>query len=160
MGGGGGGSSRGLGDTSDLENQAKNILMESQSGRKNVFISFSSKDLNEVNLLRGQAKNEKSEIEFSDRSVREPFDSDRAEYLRQKITERINQASTTVVYLSDNTSGSDWVEWEVNKSIELGKRVIAVHPGDTPPTNIPSFVSKNKINVVSWSNLAAEIEKE
>src|SRR3954465_6587750 len=100
MGGGGGDSSQSLGDTRDLENRAKEILKQADSGRKNVFISFAFEDVDEVNLLRGQAKNEHSEIDFNDRSVRGPYDSDRADYIRQKLRERINQCSTTVVYLS------------------------------------------------------------
>jgi hypothetical protein len=55
-------------------------------------------DVDNVNLLRGQAKNENSPIEFVDRSVREPYDGNRAEYIKQKISERIRQSSMTVVF--------------------------------------------------------------
>jgi hypothetical protein len=157
MGGGGGDSSRSLGDTRDLENRAKEILKQADSGRKNVFISFAFEDVDEVNLLRGQAKNENSEIDFNDRSVREPYDSDRADYIRQKLRERINQCSTMVVYLSDDTAQSPWVKWEVEKSIELGKKVIAVHAGDTAPGNIPDFIRANKVEVVPWSRLSSKL---
>jgi hypothetical protein len=155
--GGGGGSSGSLGDMTWLEQKAKDILQDSQKTRKNVFISFAFEDLNEVNLLRGQAKNENSQIEFNDRSVHEPYDSDRAEYIRQRLRERINQSSTTIVYLSENTSASKWVDWEVRKSVELGKRVIAVHAGGIPPRNVPAAVTEHGIAVVSWSQLAAEL---
>jgi hypothetical protein len=157
MGGGGGDSSRSLGDTRDLENRAKEILKQADSGRKNVFISFAFEDVDEVNLLRGQAKNENSEIDFNDRSVCEPYDSDRADYIRQKLRERINQCSTTVVYLSNDTAQSPWVKWEVEKSIELGKKVIAVHAGDTAPGSIPDFIRANKIPVVPWSRLSSKL---
>lgn len=157
MGGGGGDRSRSLGDTRDLENRAKEILRQGDSGRKNVFISFAFEDIDDVNLLRGQAKNENSDIDFNDRSVREPYDSDRADYIRQKLRERINQCSTTVVYLSDDTAQSRWVRWEVEKSIELGKKVIAAHAGDTAPANIPDFIRTNKIKVVPWSRLSSEL---
>jgi len=59
-----------------------------------VFLSFAHEDINEVNLLRGQAKDEGSAIEFNDWSVREPFDSRRADYIKQKIGERIAQFIT------------------------------------------------------------------
>jgi hypothetical protein len=159
MGGGGGGSSSSLGDTSHLEDRAKEILQSGDTGRKNVFISFAHEDLNEVTLLRGQAKNENSEIEFNDFSVKEPYQSERAEYIRQKIRERINQSSITVVYLSAGTAKSDWVKWEIEKSIELGKQVIATHSGDKPAAPIPEFITDNKIRVVPWSGLGAEMKK-
>lgn len=155
MGGsGGGGSSRGLGDIRSLEQKARQAL---QPGKKNVFISFSHKDLDEVNLLRAHAKNENSDIEFNDRSVYEPYDSERAEYIRSRLGDRINQASTTVVYISNNTADSKWVTWEVEKSVELGKRVIAIHAGDISPAKIPSWVAKHGVNVVPWKRLADEL---
>lgn len=161
MGGGGGSSSsRSLGDTRQLEDRAKEILKQGDSARKNVFISFAYEDIGDVNLLRGQAKNETSDIEFSDLSVKEPFNSERGEYIRQKIRERINQSSTTVVYLSKDTAQSEWVKWEVEKSKELGRRVIATHSGATPPGPLPGFIKENKIKVVPWSNLAAELQKK
>ena len=157
MGGSGGGGGRSLGDTHDLEERAREILRQGQSGRKNVFISFAFEDLDEVNLLRGQAKSEKSDIEFNDLSVREAFDSERAEYIRQKIRERINRCFAVIVYLSAATAASRWVRWEVEKGLELGKRVIAVHSGDTPPENLPAFISDQGIKVVRWSDLADEL---
>ena len=157
MGGSGGGGGRSLGDTRDLEERAREILRQGQSGRKNVFISFAFEDLDEVNLLRGQAKSEKSDIEFNDLSVREAFDSERAEYIRQKIRERINRCFAVIVYLSAATAASRWVRWEVEKGLELGKRVIAVHSGDTPPENLPAFIRDQGIKVVRWSDLADEL---
>jgi len=154
--GGGGGGRRSLGDIRALEQRAKAAL---QGGKRNVFISFAMEDLDEVNLLRAHAKNEKSDIEFNDYSVREPYDSDRATYIRQKITERIERASVTVVYLSESTPQSQWVKWEVEKSISLGKRVIAMHASEKPPSKLPAWVSENKISVVSWKNLADELGK-
>src|SRR4051794_4775935 len=120
MGGGGGGGWSSLGDIRGLEQKAKAAL---QGGRRNVFISFAAEDLDEVNLLRAQAKNENSNIEFNDHSVREPYDSERAQYIKQRISERIHRSSVTVVYLSENTAQSRWVAWEVEKSLEIGKAV-------------------------------------
>lgn len=158
MGGGGGGGGSGwnrLGDIRSLEEQAKTALQE---GKRNVFISFATEDMDEVNLLRAQSKNENSDIEFNDHSVREPYDSDRAEYIKRKIAERIARSSVTVVYLSKDTADSRWVSWEVRKSLELGKRVIAVHPGDRFAGVAPRWVGENRIKVVPWKNLAKELE--
>lgn len=154
--GGGGGGRRSLGDIRALEQRAKAAL---QGGKRNVFISFAMEDLDEVNLLRAHAMNEKSDIEFNDYSVREPYDSERAEYIRQKITERIERASVTVVYLSESTPQSEWVKWEVEKSLNLGKRVIAMYASDKPPSQLPAWVSEKKIGVVPWKNLADELSK-
>lgn len=155
MGGGGGGGRTTLGDIESLVNKAREEIKRTDaSSRKNVFLSFAYEDINEVNLLRGQAKSEKSDIEFNDWSVREPFDSARADYIRQKIGERISQSSVTVVYLSKDTAKSEWVNWEIEESIRREKFVIAVHKGDNPPQVFPAAVSQHKIKVVPWSSLA------
>jgi hypothetical protein len=153
--GGGGGGSRSIGDIQSLVDKAKQELREDeQSGRRNVFISFSYEDIDEVNLLRGQSKNDKSPIEFNDWSVSEPIDSERAQYIKQKISERINQSSVTVVYLSPNATNSQWVKWEVEESMKRGKQVIGVHKGDTPPKSLPAPFKENGLKVVPWSQLA------
>lgn len=154
-----GGSSSGgwsrLGDVRSLEEKAKAAL---QGGKRNVFISFATEDMDEVNLLRAHAKNEKSDIEFNDHSVKEAYDSERAEYIKFKITERINRASVTVVYISENTAQSKWVSWEVSKSLELGKKVIAVHKGDSFKGVMPDWARENGIKTVAWSNLKDELK--
>lgn len=158
--GGGGGRSSGLGDIGPLIDKAREELQRArEAGRANVFLSFASEDLDEVNLLRGQAKSEKSDIEFNDWSVREPFNSSRAAYIKQKIGERIAQSSLTVVYLSNASARSDWVKWEIEESLNRGKRVIGVHKGDSPPNMLPKIIKANKIKVVPWSKLADEINR-
>lgn len=154
----GGGSSSGrssLGNIDDLERRAREEL--EKGARRNTFLSFDYDDIEEVNLLRAHAKNEKSEIEFIDRSVKDPINSERADYIKTKIIERIKQCSQTVVYITDKTHSSVWVKWEVEKSLELGKGVIAVHKGDKPPSQIPSFIKDNKIKLVPWKKLSAHI---
>ena len=155
MGGSGGGGWNRLGDVRSLEEKARAALT---GGKRNVFISFATEDLNEVNLLRAQAKNDNSDIEFNDHSVRAPFDSERAEYIRRKISERIERTSITVVYLSGSTAQSRWVKWEVQKSLELGKKVVAVHAGDSFSERRPGWVKENGIKVVPWSQLASELK--
>jgi len=161
--GGGGGGGRGLtpDELKSLEQRAKKSLKDG-GGKYNVFISFSSDDLDEVNLLRGQAKNENSDIEFNDRSLRKPFDSKRADYIKRGIRERIRQCSVTVVYVSDKTADSKWVNWEIEQSIAMGKGVVAMHKGDKAPARLPKAITENKVPVVPWNQkeLAKAIKKQ
>lgn len=160
MGGGGGGGRTTLGNVNSLIEKAKEEIRQAEAAqRKNVFLSFAYEDLSEVNLLRGQARNENSDIEFNDWSVREPYNSSRADYIKQRIGERISQSSVTVVYVSTETAKSDWVNWEVQESLRRGKAVVAVHKGDIAPKDLPKSVTENNIKVVSWSQLAATLEK-
>lgn len=153
--GGGGGGARSIGDVQALIERAKRELRGGEGEvRRNVFISFDYEDVAEVNLLRAHAKNEKSPIEFNDWSVSEPIDSERAQYIKQKISERINQSSVTVVYLSDKTADSRWVAWEIEESLRLGKHVIGVYKGDEVPSSLPRPFLQGGLKTVGWSQLA------
>lgn len=163
--GGGGGGGRGLtpDELRDLERRAKRTMKETGvTGKCNVFISFDSDDLNDVNLLRGQAKNQNSDIEFNDWSLKEPFDSKSSDYIKRGIRERIRQCSVTVAYVTDKTANSKWVDWEIRESIAMGKGVVAMHKGDTPPVRLPKAVTDNNVPVVPWNQkeLAKAIKKE
>ncbi|NRA54883.1 MAG: TIR domain-containing protein [Gammaproteobacteria bacterium] len=151
--GGGGGFGFSPTDKSQLEQKAKEKIEQAGNMKtRNVFISFSHEDMNEVNLLRGQSKNDNSDLEFSDYSVKKAFDSEDSDYIKRKIREKIKNTSVTMVYLSDKSIKSKWVKWEVEQSIKMGKGVIAVHKGNTPPANTPSYISDNVSSTVQWNH--------
>jgi transposase len=162
MGGSGGLSMREL---EALEKMAKERIQKAQQAsqpeKRSVFISFASEDLNAVNALRAQTKKKDSELEFIDRSLKDPFDSKNVDYIKRGIRERIRQASVTIVYLTESTAGSQWVEWEIEESLRQNKGIRAVYSGAKPPSTIPSVVKKHKIKVIPWEHeiLMREIEK-
>ena len=152
MGGSGGGSSISPSTLAELESKAKAILREGDVPRKNIFISFAHEDLNDVNLLRGQARNASSELDFNDWSLRQPFNSERAEYIRAGIRERIRQSSATLVYVSEVTHRSEWVDWEIRETLRLGKKVFAMYKGDIAPTTIPAALKESNIRPIPWTH--------
>jgi hypothetical protein len=117
---------------------------------RNVFISFTNEDKPQVELLRRQAQKEDSALNFNDWSLRAPFDSERADYIRKGVLERIRQSSVTLVYVSDQTAKSEWVNWEVEESVKLGKKVVGVHAGDLP-RKLPLAIKKHGIRVIAWT---------
>lgn len=154
MGGGSGGRLREA-EIRRLEERAKEKLTEARADTsRHVFISFDHEDLDEVNLLRGQAKNDNVDLQFDDHSVKEPFDSVNADYIKRQIRDKIDRCSVTVVYLSEKTASSKWVNWEIEESIKRGKGVIGVYKGDSTPTNVPPAFRKNACKSVKWEHAA------
>ncbi|MDK9720427.1 MAG: TIR domain-containing protein [Rhodospirillales bacterium] len=153
----GGGSGGGLlsSDIKSLEDKVKQRLAEAKGDvSRHVFISFDHEDLDEVNLLRGQAKNDKLDLQFDDHSVKEPYDSNNADYIKRNIREKIDHCSVTLVYLTDKTASSKWVNWEIEESLKRGKGVIGVYSGDTPPTKTPPAFQQNRCKAVKWEHAA------
>ena len=92
-----------------------------------TFLSFVEEDLEIVNLFRGQAKNKSSDLEFADYSVREPYNSSNANYIKQQIATKISASSLTMCLYGPSTYTSSWVDWELNKSLELSKPIMGVY---------------------------------
>lgn len=90
---------------------------------RNVFLSFAMEDRDLVNLFRGQAKSSRSDIVFRDYSVKEPFE--RA--WKTNAGRLIGMCSATICLVGPSTWRSDAVDWEIRKSAELGKRLLAVN---------------------------------
>lgn len=152
MGGGSGGGLFGS-DIQSLEETVKKRLAEAKAdSSRHVFISFDHEDLNEVNLLRGQSKNDKTDLQFDDHSVKEPYDSENADYIKRKIREKIDRCSVSAVYLSEKSATSKWVNWEIEESLKRGKGVIGVYKGDAPPANKPPAFEKNGCKAVKWEH--------
>lgn len=117
--------------------------------KKNIFLSFAMEDEKLVNMFRGQAKNENSELEFYDYSVKEPFDEKRKTQCREKI----NQTSMTILLLWKETSKSKAVAREIETSYELWKKVFAVRIDKEAKTRF-KIMNDNKAKLVEWNHQA------
>jgi|SRR5882724_12211738 len=118
---------------------------------KRIFLSFVVEDQALVTLFRGQAKNKSNDLEFSDYSVQEPYDSNNAAYIRSKIRERIGAASVTICLIGETTYKSKWVDWELRASDEEKNRVFGVrlHSSSTKdPT--PKVLTDLNVPVLNW----------
>jgi hypothetical protein len=91
-----------------------------------AFLSFVEEDLNLVNLFRGQAKKQDGTLDFHDYSIKIPFDSNNAEYIGRGITEQLKLSTICVCLYGPTTHQSSWVNWELNKAVQIGKPLMGV----------------------------------
>lgn len=118
---------------------------------RHVFLSFVEEDLDTVNLFRGQAKNKNSSLIFDDYSVKVPYNSQDAAYIRSRITEKIRSASVTICLVGSRTSASQWVKWEIEKSYELGNKVFGVRLNSGALYATPSVLTVRNAPVLPWN---------
>jgi hypothetical protein len=118
---------------------------------KHAFLSFVQEDLETVKMFRGQARNKNSALSFDDYSVKVPYNSTDAAYIRLQISQKIRAASVTICLIGPTTSTSNWVDWEIRKSAELGNRIIGVklYSGRACPT--PKSVVDLQAPVLNWN---------
>lgn len=150
MGGGGGAYTPHPPDLRKLEQIAERELREAREPRRRVFLSFREADLDRVNLFRGQARQEDSELDFIDFSLQVPFRSENAQYVQRGIRARIQACSVTVVLVGETTYQSEWVDWEIRESVRLGKGVVAVGLRDDPSIPTPPALMDHGIEVIPW----------
>jgi hypothetical protein len=119
---------------------------------RHAFLSFVVEDLDLVNLFRGQARNQRSDLSFDDYSVREPFNSVNADYIRAQIRPRIRAASLLVCLVGTGTAGSRWVDWEIRYAGEQGKRLLGVrlHSGRRNERT-PRALTDLRATVLDWN---------
>ncbi|AHF97550.1 molecular chaperone Tir [Desulfurella acetivorans A63] len=117
--------------------------------KKRVFLSFASEDLDHVRGLRLLKDNPNFDLEFYDESIKEPIDSRNADYIKRVIGEQISRASVTVCLISETTHQSKWVDWELEKSDEEGKTIIAMAIKGVERAILPKLIKEK--NLIFWS---------
>jgi hypothetical protein len=66
---------------------------------------------------------------------------------------RLGATSTiTLVFVSEHTSASEWVDWEIRESHRLGKGVIAMYQGESPPAVLPRALGELGVNPIQWTH--------
>jgi hypothetical protein len=85
-----------------------------------AFLSFVEEDFERVNLFRGQARLKRSDLDFHDYSIKEPFDIYNAQYIQRGIAEQIKFATLTMCLYGPTTYTREWVDWELQKTLEFG----------------------------------------
>lgn len=80
------------------------------------------------NLLVAWSKNDNGhfDIKFDDTSIGVSINSNNADYIKRKISEKIKDSKKVLVLIGKDTHKSDWVKWEVDKAVELEKKLVAV----------------------------------
>lgn len=111
----------------------------------NVFLSFAMEDKTLVDLFRGQARNERLPLEFRDYSIKEPF----GKAWKTRCEEQIRLCSLTICLVGYKTYQSEAVNWEIRKSIELRKGIMAIYLVDGSPT-LPEALQENFVRPVRW----------
>ena len=95
--------------------------------KKAIFISYDyDNDKHWKNLLVAWDKNGEFDFTFYDASVDVSVDSTDAAAIKRVISARINSAKRFLCIVGEHTHKSGWVKWEIEKAVELKRKLIAV----------------------------------
>ncbi len=118
--------------------------------KKRVFLSFDEEDKAQVQGLRLLAANPNYDLEFYDESVRVPINSRDADYIKQRIREKLNRTSITVCLISEKTHTSLWVDWELEESDKKNNLIIAMALKGVERAALPNLIKEKGLTFYSW----------
>jgi hypothetical protein len=120
-----------------------------------IFTSFAIEDANLRNLLVGQGRNKKTPFEFVDMSVKEPWDSAWKTNCRTKI----KGSDGVIGIITNNTVKATGQLWELQCAYDESIPVLLIYGNDDRPANLPAPIKGRLINLWTWDNVSAFLDK-
>jgi hypothetical protein len=120
---------------------------------KQVFIAFAMEDRNYRDLLKGQSLNTGTPFEYTDMSVKEPWDRE----WKTRCRSRIRGCDGVIALLSRNSLRADGQKWEITCAREERVPLIGVHIYADDRSSPPEMYSVRKIRW-TWDGIRQFIE--
>jgi hypothetical protein len=121
---------------------------------KRVFIAFAKEDEATKNLFCGQAKNDTVPYEFTDMSVKEPYD----EKWKTNCRTKIKGCDGMIALISKNTKNADGELWEIKCGIEEGLKVMGIYIKGATLADKPKELGSKPCKEWTWDNVKTFIE--
>ena len=94
-----------------------------------IFISHSWAYIDDLNNLKRLLENRGYfNVQFEEATPDVPINSDNAYYIRQRLKQKISNSDVVLGIAGIYASHSEWMAWELDKALELGKPIIGVVP--------------------------------
>ena len=120
---------------------------------KRIFISFAIEDKYAREFLVQQARDNRSPFEFTDMSVKEPWDSS----WKTNCRTRIKGCDGVIALISKKTQNADGARWEMKCAKEEGVPMLGVHIHADDKGAIPAELSGYKVIEWDWPGIASFI---
>lgn len=118
---------------------------------RRVFISYEGNDRMKAKGFRLLRWNENVDVEFYDRHLLDPVDSSNDQYIQRCIRDQMRGTSVTVVLVGENTKDSDWVEYEIERSLKEGNGLVAIKiDDDISDEDVPDKLKENGAEIIDW----------
>lgn len=118
---------------------------------RRIFVSFAAEDVRLRDLLKGQARNQKSPFEYIDMSVKTPWDYQWKTNCRTKI----KGCDGMIAIITKNSKNADGQIWEIKCAKDEGIPVIAIYGSDYHyGITVPSECGYVKLVDWTWPNIS------
>jgi hypothetical protein len=120
-----------------------------------AFVSFQMEDRWARDFLVQHARDKDTTVDFTDYSVREPFD----EKWKTNCRDRIAQSKGTIVMIGADTARAEAVVWEIAETERQAHPIfgIQINSGKTHPT--PPGLPSSRVIRWDFDDIAAELKR-
>ena len=119
---------------------------------KNIFISHIHEDDKGLGKLKSLLKDNGMTTRDYSINADNPNNARSEDYIKSDIlAPRIRQSSTLAVYISPETKGSQWVDWEIEYAYKQDKRIVGVWAHGEAGCEAPEALNKYADAVVGWT---------
>lgn len=120
---------------------------------KRIFVAFAKEDERIRDLIKGQSLHVNTPFEYTDLSVKNPYDTEWKKHVRT----RIKGCDGVIALLSESSLTATGELWEIQCAIEEGKPLIGlyIYKNDR---SAPQIMKSQKKVVWTWDGLAAFID--
>jgi len=119
-----------------------------------VFISFAIEDKFARDNLVFQAKQNNTPFDFTDMSIKEPFDNS----WKTRCREIIRTCNGIIVFVSDHTYYADGARWEIKCGYDESIPVFPVYIHDEGAKKHPPELIGKRIYHWTWPNIKGFLE--
>jgi MTH538 TIR-like domain (DUF1863) len=112
------------------------------ANKKVVFIAFAIEDERQRDFLKGQSLHPRAPYEFTDMSVKEPYDKD----WKERVRTRIRRSDGVIALVSKNSLKSSGQKWEIECAKDEGKKLRGIWAYSDDRTKLDG------VNTYTWSD--------
>lgn len=124
------------------------------ASKKRIFIGFAAEDRQYRALLRGQSRLGGCPIEYTDLSVKVPYDN----AWKTKCRQRIRGCDGVIALLSKNVKNASGARWEIKCAVEEDVPLLGVHIVKTDRYKPPEIAGKRAI-LWTWDGIGNWIKR-
>lgn len=99
---------------------------------KVVFVAFAIEDERQRDFLKGQSLSPRAPYEFTDMSVKDPYDSG----WKEKVRTRIRRSHGVIALVSEDSLASEGQQWEIQCAKEESKPILGIWAYSNDRTNL------------------------
>lgn len=115
-----------------------------------IFISHSWDHVDDLMRLRNLLiQRGYFNVEFEEVPPHDPIDSYNSSYVKSRVSQRISESDVVIGLAGMYASYSDWMAWELDRAIALGKPVLGVIPWGAE--RVSNTVSSRADKIVGWN---------